>query len=266
MNRRHSGAMLGLLTKREVAKVLRSLVAYERVGNRLEWFLADLARTRPQEVIDYFGRRIAAYHASGYRRDYEDIPYDLHRLNEVLALSAESLVRTSRSWFDAQQVMFSYHGGKLIEVVFPSFSPDLERALSAYVGTGNPDDARFVVEVLRAYSGEAFLQPLAKGIVASLPEGHELLDLVEIALEPSGVSSGEYGRVNRLVAHRDTVLAWSNDDREPVRAFAARYAHQLENSIRAQRQRAEGSIALRRLEHDQSDDGGAPTPTRPEDE
>lgn len=247
-NHRNASAMLGLLTKREVTKVLRSLVAYERVGNRLEWFLADFARTRPQEVIDYFGWRIAAYHASGYRREYEDIPYDLHRLNEALAGSADNLVRTARAWFAAQPEMFSYHGGKLIEVVFPSFSDDLARALSVYVDTGNADDTRFVIEVLRAYSGEAFLQPLSKDIVASLPEDDELLDLVEIALEPSGVTSGEYGRVNRLVAHRDTILAWNDDDREPVRAFAARYAHQLENSIRSQRQRAEEGVALRRLE------------------
>ena len=257
-NHRSATTMLGLLTKREVTKVLRSLVAYERVANRLEWFLADVARTRPQEVIDYFGRRIAAYHASGYRRDYEDIPYDLHRLNTALAGSADRLVTTARSWFDAQPEMFSYHGGKLIEVVFSSFSPDLERALSAYVSTGSSDDTRFVIEVLRAYSGEAFLQPLAKDIVASLPEGDELLDLVEIAVEPSGVTSGEYGRVNRLVAHRDTILAWNDDDREPVRAFATRYARQLENSIRAQRQRAEESVALRRLEWERPGESGDP--------
>lgn len=263
---RHTGAMLGLLTKREVTKVLRSLVAYERVGSRLEWFLADIARTRPQEVIDYFGRRIAAYHASGYRRDYEDIPYDLHRLNEALAGSADELVGTARKWFTAQREMFSYHGGKLIEIVFPSFSPDLEVALSAYLGTGNADDTRFVIEVLRAYSGEAFLQPIAKSIVAGLPEGDELLDLVEIALEPSGITSGEYGRVNRLVAHHESILAWKDDGREAVRAFALRYARQLENSIRVERQRAEERAALRRLEYDRSNDDGTSTPEDPSDE
>lgn len=249
-NHRSASTMLGLLTKREVTKVLRSLVAYERVGNRLEWFLADVARTRPQEVIDYFGRRIALYFKRDYGRDYEDIPYDLHRLNTVLAGFADRLVSTARSWFDGQPELFSYHGGKLIEVVFPSFSPDLERALSAYIGTGNDGDTRFVIETLRAYSGEPFLQALAKDIVSSLPDGDDLLNLVEIALEPSGVTSGEYGRVNRLVAHRKSILTWIDDGRERVRAFAVRYAHQLENSIRAERRRAEEGVALRRLEWD----------------
>lgn len=247
-NHRNSGAMLARLTKRETTKVLRSLVAYERVGSRLEWLLADIAKVRPQEVIDYFGRRIAHYHASGYSRDYEDIPYDLHQLNEALATSADALVVTARSWFAKEPTMFSYHGGKLIEVVFPSFSSDLQQSLSTYVGTGDAKDTRFVIEVMRAYSGEAFLQPLAKEVVATLPGDDDLLDLVEIALEPSGVTSGEFGRVNRLVAHRDTILAWNCDEREAVRAFGARYARQLENSIRTERQRAEGSVALRRLE------------------
>lgn len=262
-NHRSTSTVLRLLTKREVIKVLRSLVAYERVGSRLEWFLADVARTRPQEVIDYFGRRIKAYHASGYRRDYEDVPYDLHRLNTSLTGHADQLVYTARTWFEAQPEMFSYHGGKLIEVVFPSFSPDLERALSTYIGTGNAADTRFVIETLRAYSGEAFLQPLARDIVASLPEGDGLLDLVEIALEPSGVTSGEYGRVNRMVSHRDTILAWNDDGREVVRSFAARYARQLENSIRAQRQRAEESVALRRLEWDQPSGSAGERPDEP---
>ena len=249
-NHRNPSAMLVRLTKRETTKVLRSLLAYERVENRLEWFLADIAKVRPQEVIDYFGRRISHYHTSGHSRDYEDIPYDLHRLSEALASSAEALIATARAWFSKEPTMFSYHGGKLIEVVFPSFSSDLQQALSTYVGTGDAQDTRFVIEVMRAYSGEAFLQPLAKEVVASLPGDDDLSDLVEIALEPSGVTSGEFGRVNRLVAHRDRILAWNSDEREAVRAFAARYARQLENSIRTERQRAEGSVALRRLEWD----------------
>ncbi len=259
-NQRNSGAMLARLTKRETTRVLTSLVTYERVGSRLEWLLADIAKKRPQEVIDYFGKRIALYFKRDYGRDYEDIPYDLHRLNEALATSAGALVATTRSWFSKEPDLFSYHGGKLIEVVFPSFSPDLQQALSAYVGTGEAQDTRFVIEVMRAYSGEVFLQPLARDIVASLSEDDELLDFVQIALEPSGVTSGEFGRVNRLVAHRDSILSWSDDTRESVRAFATRYAHQLENSIRTTRQRAEESVALRRLEWDrpsQSDDAAS---------
>lgn len=249
-NHRQPAAMLARLTKREIVKVLGSLVAYERVGSRLEWFLADVAKTRPQEVIDYFGRRIALYFKRDYGRDYEDIPYDLHRLNEPLANAAKALVTTARSWFSKEPDLFSYHGGKLIEVVFPSFSPDLQQALSAYVGTGDPQNTRFVIEVMRAYSGEAFLQSLAKDIVATLPPDDDMLDLVEISLEPSGVTSGEFGRVNRLVAHRESILGWADDERETVSAFSARYSRQLENRIRTERQRAEESSALRRLEWD----------------
>lgn len=257
-NHRKPTAMLARLSKRETVKVLGSLVTYERVGCRLEWFLADVATSRPQEVIDYFGRRIALYFKRDYGRAYEDIPYDLHRLNEPLADAAQALVTTARSWFSKEPDMFSYHGGKLIEVVFPSFSSDLQQALSAYVGTGNPQDTRFVIEVMRAYSGEAFLQPLAKDIVASLPADDDMLDLVEIALEPSGVTSGEFGRVNRLVAHRESILGWSDDEREAVSAFSARYARQLENRIRTERQRAEESSALRRLEWDRPGQGDDP--------
>lgn len=156
----------------------------------------------------------------------------------------------SRAWYEEYPDYFSYYGGKFVEIVFPAFSDGLEEALRAYVGTGDARDTKFVIETLRAYSGEAFLHPIAKDIVASLPGDDDLLNLVQIAVEPSGVTTGEFGRVNRLKQHREAITTWRDDEREPVKSFAERYIHQLDNSIRAEQRRSEESAALHKLEYE----------------
>jgi hypothetical protein len=223
-------------------------VGYKRVDSALERVLVPLAERHPQRVIDYFGQRIAIHFERDYGRDYQDIPYDLHGLAKALALAGPQLVRTARIWFGAEPGLFSYHGGKLIEAVFPTFDKALREELTGFLERDDPDGAKCVIQVMSAYAGQKFLQPLARDVVASLPLNDPLLDVLEGALEPTGVTSGEFGRVTRLIAHRAAILEWMDDDREPVQAFARRYAHQLENSIRIERRRSEESVAVRRLE------------------
>lgn len=243
-------AMLASLTDDETVAVLDSLVSYPRVETRLEWFLAGIAESCPQLVIDYFGKRLVKRFFDGRQGGYDAIPYSLARLKDVLVFVPGLIARAARGWFEIQPEYFSYYGGKFVEVMVPEFSPGLESALKAYVATGNREDTHFVVEVLRAYSGQSFLQPLCKEIIAALPDDDPLRNSVEIALQPSGVTTGEFGHVARLKQHREDMGGWASDQRELVRSFAATYVKRLDNSIAAEQRRSEESLALRKLEYD----------------
>jgi len=250
LSRRDVSTLLAALTEPEAGRVLATLVTYPQISRPLEIFLAELAAAHPQAVLDYLGLRMV--HRRGHLGDqrYEDIPHRASRLAEALTRAGQAVVAAGRGWFEADQGVFRYHGGRMIALVFPGFGPVLEEALLAYVAADEPGDLDYVIDVLDAYHGETFLQPVAKTIIAKLPPGHERLRHVEGVLEPSGVTSGEFGRVNRLKAHRDTILNWADDPSEAVRAFAAGYAHDLDNRIKAEQRRSEESLAMRRIEWD----------------
>ena len=249
---RNGSAVIRTLTDAEVVPLLNTLVEAPKVTSSLEDILADIARTHPQAVIDYIGHRVTRRFANGRENDYDAVPYRLRRLSVALADAAVPIVRSTREWYAAQPDFFSYYGGKFTKTVFSDFSEPLEEALRAYIGTDDPQDVRFVLETMRAYSGEPFLHPVAKDVIASLPADDSLVEFAELVLQPTGMTSGEFGFVNRLKQLRAAIALWSDDDREPVKAFAARYGGQLENEIRSEQRRSEERAALHRLEYERA--------------
>lgn len=246
-------ALLSELDQSETSVVLRSLVGYPRVEAHLEWFLADIASRFPQLVIDYFGDRLERRFSDEAADRHGAIPYSLDRLKKVLATSPELTIGAARAWFSKHPQFFSYYGGKFVEVIFPQLSPEVEKLLNTYVTSGDRKDIEFVIETLRAYSGESFLYPLCMNIVGLLETDDPLLGAVESVLQPSGTSWGEFGHVERLKGTRNAIASWASDERKSVRAFAARYAKRMELSIAAEQRRGEESIALRKLEYDEPD-------------
>lgn len=250
--RRGGSAVIRSLADADATLLLGSLVDAPKVNPSLEGVLADLAATHPQAVIDHIGSRIVRRFADGRENDYEAVPYRLRRLRTALADAAILVVRSARGWYAAQPDFFSYHGGKFLQTVYPEFAGPLEEALRPYIGTGDPQDARFVLETMRAYSGEPFLHPLAKAVISSLPPDDDLIGFVEVVLHPTGVTSGEFGRVNRLKQLRATINHWSDDDCAPVKAFAVRFGGRLDNEIRSEQRRSEEHAALHRLEYERA--------------
>lgn len=248
--RRTGKSLLAILDAVELDRVITSLVAAPKITSSLEGFLADAAETDPGRALDFFGRRLARRASGEADNSYEDVPFSLHRLGKALASAPAAVVEAAREWFDAYPKGYAYHGGKLVSIVFPTYPLELEEALRPYVLSGERQDLTFAVEIFQTFSGQPALQALARDLVDALPEDDVLLTRVEIALEPSGVSSGEFGRVKRLKVHRQTIVGWADDPRDRVKAFATRYLKHLDSGIAAEQKRSEESSALRRLEWD----------------
>jgi hypothetical protein len=104
--------------------------------------------------------------------------------------------------------------------------------------------------VLRAYEGEKFLHPLLRAIVSILPADDELLRIVEIVIDTSGVLVGEYGSVEAQQARKTLVAEWESDENEAVRAFAANFVKSADNQLAMERRRADRSVALRKIDYD----------------
>lgn len=241
------GLLKGLIAD-QAGALLELMVDVPRLGSNGEAMLAVLASEHVQAVIDFIGRRFQHERDTGDFR-YEDLPHGLHYLRNPLAAAPAEIVAAARTWFDADPSFSMFRGGRLIADLFPNLEHPLYPLLNDQIEQGR-DGIEFVLSVLRAYEGQKFLHPLLRAIVGVLSADDELLRIVDIVIDTSGVLTGEYGRVEAQEARRALVAEWESDKNEAVRAFAANFVKSADNQLAMERRRADRSIALRKIDYD----------------
>lgn len=239
---------LGLLkglSSEQVEPLLDLLIELPRLTTEGEALLAVVAQDHAQAVIDFIGRRFF------YERDngdlgYVDLPHTLHYLRAPLAAVPTQVFAAARSWFDADPSFSQFRGGRLIEQLFPNLEHPIFLLLDSQIEQSR-EGIQFVLSVLRAYEGEKYLHPLLRKIVGSLTAEDELLKIVHIVIDSSGVLVGEYGSVEAQEARKALVAEWETDENEAVRAFAAKFIKSANNQLAMERRRADRSVALRNI-------------------
>lgn len=225
------------LSAEQLGKVLDNLVYAKRINHDCEHILALIGRTQPALVWRFFADRL--------RRDrdddpgYEPIPYQLFELNNVLNADPDAAVDELRDWYRSGDTMFPFTGGRLFHAVFPSFTQGLGLAFIRVAGRGDDDDIEFVLHALHNYTGEKTLHPVARAIVANLPNDDNRLDRIESVLSKTGVVSGEFGLVEALRECKALLTAWLDDESARVKEFAQRAIRRLENRIATEQRTAE---------------------------
>jgi hypothetical protein len=240
--------LVGAFTEAEIDQILKSMIGFPRVDYRAEELLHAVAQRYPEKVITYFGDRVRLDASDRAPPGYEEIPFDLHRVDEVLRAHPREVVEAARQWYDENDKLFEYRGGRIVSRVFPEIGP-VEDYLRAIASSGRDQDIAFVLSILRGYSGEDFLVPLSLDIVDLLEPGDKRLGLVGIILDATGVVSGEFGLVEAYKSKRETLASWSNDPRERVAAYVGRHLRELDNQIAAERQRSEEGVELRKRDY-----------------
>lgn len=243
------------LNSTERQEVLQNLRLLPQIDYQAEDVLAVIAEREPGAVIDYFCARVyepdenARKAAEENGDSYEELPYQFHALHEKLAANASTVVQRVFEWYRKDSSLFLYRGAKLLQLVFPEFPETFQASLVNLIRTAGEAEQDFVASVLRAYDGQSFIHTVAKQLIQALPPGSELLNEVSIALQSTGVVSGEYGMSEAYEKKRLEVLDWLEDPRERVRAFAAKYIAELEAMRDSERRRADESIALRKFQY-----------------
>lgn len=155
------------------------------------------------------------------------------------------VVRAARMWFEADPSLAQYRGGRLIAELFPNLEHPMYPLLYNELESGR-DGIEFVLSVLRAYEGQAFLHLLLQATVDFLDPDDDLLNIVEVVIDSSGVLTGEYGSVEAQEKRKALVIEWQRDERARVRAFADRFVKSAENTLAWERRRADARVAMRR--------------------
>lgn len=247
--RRETRVLIQDLDPVGIELILRNLMHLQEIDYHAEEILYLIAEKDPERVLDFLSQRIAGpirrKKKEGVRL-FEEIPFELHKLNKPLSRIPRYAVRTVRAAYDGNYGMFHFRGARLLHIIFPDFPKDFEDELLKVLETGENADIEFVLAILRNYEGQLFIHRLCKEIVRILPTDSSLRTEIAIALESTGVMSGEFGIAEAYERKKGEVKDWLNDPDEKIQEFARWYIGTLEKMIAAERKRAEEGIALRK--------------------
>ena len=243
------------LSPKERSDVLKNLRLLAQIDYQAEEVLAVIAEREPRDVVEFFCARLyepdkhAQTLAEKEGVEYEELPFQFHKLQDPLSNDPKMVVQKVLDCYRKDSSLFEFRGAKLLQAIFPQFSETFQGALVRLVRDGSDAELDFVAGVLRAYSGEAFINPVARELIKRLPSGSQLVTEVEIALQSTGVVSGEYGMAEAYERKRLEVLDWLQDPDDRIRTFALKYIAEIEALRDSERARAEESIALRKFKY-----------------
>ncbi|MGE3848905.1 MAG: hypothetical protein AB7I01_18655 [Gammaproteobacteria bacterium] len=229
--------------------VLRNLLVLDKIDYHAEEVLHSLAQRGAGRVVQFLIERIRIEAQTRSRegsRDFDAIPFEFHKLQDVLSKNPGSVVRSVLDQYRTDNTLFAYRGATLLKNIFPTISKEFEEELLRLVREGGDGNLEFVLGLLRNYHGEPFTHTLCKEIVKAVDAGSSLLNEVAIALETTGVVSGEFGMAEAYERKKQEIADWLSDPDEKVRAFATRYTSDLEQMRDSETKRAEEDIALRK--------------------
>jgi hypothetical protein len=253
--RAEAKSMISELSSSEQKQVLNNLRLLPRIDYQAENVLAVIAERNSSEVIDFFCTRlyepmkVAKELADEDFGSYEELPFELHALQDPLSKDAMMVVQKVLECYRKDPVLFEYRGGKLLQIIFPEFSESFQSALIQIVRDGGDAEYEFIAGVLRAFSGESFLYPVAKELIRRLVPGSSLVSVVALALQNTGVVTGEYGFADAYERKRLEILDWLHDADERVRVFATNYISELERMRDTEKARADEQIVLRKFDY-----------------
>lgn len=241
------------LKSEQVDVVLASLVRHARIDYRVDEILASLAASWPTKVVDFFGTRLKVKQTSDFPKDYKAIPYKLHKLRDLLATIPDYLVEKARCWFDEDERLFTYRGGRLLSIVFPQWSQEFECFLLRLVDTRYRANLELIVNVLHNYEGQEFTHSICKAIVEALPTNDPLLKSIEWALDSTGFVRGEFGRAETYRRKKTEIEPWLEDPRKHVQLVAKRHILSLDRQIASEQRECEEELELRKRDYGEGD-------------
>lgn len=236
----------GARNRTRIDLMVSALVPRRSVDYHAEYVLAAIAKRYPEKVIDFFEARLRHREGDEKVDRYESVPYSLTTLGKHLSKMGAYLLGRSQAWHRENPEFFEFRGGRLLSIIFPQFTPELERLLKDLLASGQEGGARFAADLMRAYGGSLDTHEILKLIVDAVPEGDHTLTSVVIALESTGVVSGEFGMREAYQRKKAELQPWLADTRPRVKAFAELLNRELDRMIAAEQRRSEDDLEARK--------------------
>ncbi len=243
------GSLVESLTPEQIDLVLSVLVPRRGIDHHAEYVLVPIAKRFPMKVIDFFGARFRQREEEDVVDHYEAVPYSFTSLGKHLTTTGPYLLARCETWHRENSQLFEYRGGRLISLIFPELTAQLEGLMKELLVSGREGAPRFVAELLRGYRGSPSTHELYKLIVEAVPAGDPTLATVEVALISTGVVSGEFGMRETYQRKKAEIQSWLTDTRPRVKAYAEAHDLMLDRMIAAEQRRSEEDLEARKRQY-----------------
>lgn len=244
------------LTPERTAQVLQNLGYLRQVNYQVQRVLARLAERQPEAIWDYFEDRLVREAEEGEDEEhFEAVPFQFDNdLQKELSKDPQLAISKGLSWFDRNRELFQFRGGRLLSSVFPGCTSEFAAALADLVKAGGDTEADFALAILQNYCGETSTYVVLKEIVSQFSDDVSKMSRVRIAIDNTGVVSGEFGLAEAWRAKKESSTEWLADERPAAKAFAAKHIAELDRMIASERRRAETEREMRNRSYDEEDD------------
>ncbi|EJL81232.1 hypothetical protein PMI16_04838 [Herbaspirillum sp. CF444] len=246
------------LDEDQANQVLRILIRYPELEGSAEYIAAAIAEKWPAAVVSFIEARLAFARTQAAPPHYVAVPFSIYQLQAPLSKNVDIVLSGARRWYDIDSAGFEYETGKLIASIFPELSNGLGDRLIGMIERGTERDMTFVLSILAAFDGKAFVFDLVRRVVARLPAASQSLAKARQTLRETSVVSGEFGFAELYAARQILLEGWLADESALVRDFANEHIIELKAQVAAESRSAEASIALRKLEYGEGLDDPEP--------
>ena len=227
--------------------LLDAIVGLPSIDFEVERILKVIARRFHKVVLEWFRARIVMSNDTS-NSNYSPIPFTFHELGETLRPYATDILLELRSWHDDPEVSNFWQASRLISQIYPDFDTPLPETLEELVRNGDSDTLIFLTSVLEGFNGQDSFVSFLKELLRSPSATDEIEDALEPLVNETGVMTGNFGPAQTYQKKIELLTSWLEDDVERVSKFAEKQIQYFEQCVALETRRAQGEIALRRLE------------------
>lgn len=229
-----------------ITLILSNLENLEEINYHCEEILYQISLQFPEDVLAFLALRLAKESDSSTKGNYEAIPYEFYKLNKSLSKIPEKCLSVIFGNYKTNSYLFQYRGARLIRMIFKNIDKLAEDSFIEFMTPLSDDRISFIVGILRNYEGQLFLHGIFKFIIKNTPILSEFWNELAIALQSTGVVSGEFGFVEAYKRKIEEVVDWLSDPNPKVVRFTEWYISGLNSNIALEQASAEEQLALRK--------------------
>lgn len=241
--------------------ILDNLNLLPSIDYHAEEILKPLTERQPERVIDFFYDRVKekTRRKRGTLRDrYDAVPFNLHKLKDVLKKQEEVIVPKLLKWYSEggkeHNWLFRWEASHLLEDIFPDFSPVLERELVAITKKKDKKSRDIVFSVLSKYKGYNLrLWNIVRVLVDTYAESKTYKEVEGHLfgyLSQTGVVTGEYGLRDAYKNKKEALKDLRKTKNKNFLKFVENYEKYLDKQLSYETKRAGEEIELMKRDLD----------------
>ncbi|MFW1250844.1 hypothetical protein ACEV8Q_13120 [Vibrio parahaemolyticus] len=184
---------------------------------------------------------------------YDEIPFNFVSANKVLSNYPDRILNTIKNNYDPKYSFLNHSISSLFRKCFPVFDDNLIDVITCHLNPLDTNELNIILSIVKSYEGHTSIYPLVKEILKKIDCSDHNIRCVRVALNSTGVVTGEYGFVNALNLRLEEVTPWLDDDDANVVKFTYKYIESLKEEIEQETKRVDERVAIEKHRYGEED-------------